>query len=225
MRKFLLLLILINLGFFVVHQLYDKPAVAADATANDEYPRYPRLALVNEAVGDESQLMTAAAEGALCVRVGPFEHLLQAEYFQERLSAEAVSSEIKDMPSERHRALQYQVNLILTDNYGSVDVNMTLLYQLQQAGLDAYLAEEGVSLGIFANPEAAKKVLIKAEQQGFPAEIFERHTDETERWVIPAVREMDKLDKKQWNSLVHEFPGVEKQYFSCLSVASPGKFL
>lgn len=213
MRKLLLGLVLLNIILFSAHWMSSAPVVAeewADRSGSAQAIRLlgeEELAERNESVSDP-----------MCVRVGPFTQLLQAEYFQEDIAALGVHTEIKKMVGPESMA--YRVDLVKN---GFTDVEgVAAISELQAQGINVFTLADSdqLSLGVFDREEEAREAIKRLPESGYSATIVPHKITSGDNWVVMSVHESNKLNKKQWLQLLNAFQAAEKQHFFCLSVAS-----
>lgn len=166
----------------------------------------------------------AEVKTPLCTLVGPFEKLLRAEYFVERLQALDVKAEIQEVevPGE----VGYWVYL---PSLGSRKEAFDRLRELQSKGIDSYVIprgdlENGISFGMFSQQALADRRLADMRKQGYPAELQEVKRSYKETWVILQPGQSQRLDPESWQSVLAEEAGLERRQNYCPAVASDGIF-
>lgn len=214
MRKLLLGLVLLNVILFSAHWLSSAPVVANELADNSSSGQTIRL--LNE---EELAANVGTNLEPMCVRVGPFRQLLQAEYFHEDISALGVAAGIKKMVSPE--SLGYRVDVAKKGVTNAGDT-ASAIRELQQQGVNAYILadSDNLSLGVFEQEADALAAIETLPQSEYSASIVRHKITGGDHWVVMPVQESNKLNKKQWLQLLNAFPSSEKQHFFCLSVAS-----
>lgn len=213
MRKLLLGLVLLNIILFSAHWISSAPVVAEEWVDRSGSAQAIRL------LGEEEFVERNESDtDPMCVRVGPFPQLLQAEYFQEDISRLGVRAEIKKMMGPE--SMGYRVDLVKN---GLADVEgVPAIRELQVQGINVFTLADSdqLSLGVFEREEEAREAIKRLPESGYSAAIVPHEVTSGENWVVMPVYESNKLNKKQWLQLLNAFQTAEKQHFFCLSVAS-----
>lgn len=156
----------------------------------------------------------------LCTLVGPFEKLLRAEYFVERLEALDVVGEVQEVeiPGE----VGYWVYL---PALGSQREAFNKLRELQSKGIDSYVIpkgelENGISFGMFSRENLANRRLADMKEQGYAAELKEIERSYKEVWVILQPGQSQLLDQESWQSVLASESNLERRQNYCPAVAS-----
>ena len=160
------------------------------------------------------------SEEPLCTLVGPFDKLLRAEYFAERLQALDVEGRVQEVevPGE----MGYSVYL---PSLGSRKAAFDKLRELQSKGIDSYVIprgelENGISLGMFSQETLAKNLLADMQKRGYEAEMQEVERSYKEIWVILQPGQSQLLDPESWQSVLANENGLERRQNYCPAVAS-----
>lgn len=228
MRKILLCLVLLNVLLFSFQWLASENLLAGQMrdSLDVDITDYSTsdLALLSESAALEELITPATTdEQPMCVRIGPFRRLLQAEYFQESAAGRGIVSEITSMDSLI--SARYQVDLVNSSVIADEKSALAEIQALQGHGLNGFIEKDDnggvqISLGVFDSRDEAEHALERAKNSGYEATITPRPHAENETWVTMVVHETGKLNKKEWLFLLALFPGIEKQPFLCLGVAS-----
>lgn len=216
------------------------PGGTAAATAGErkadlpEFSRAAHLKLLGELdssalqgmVTAKEQARLAAAQAAvtaeppLCTLVGPFSELLRAEYFQERLAALDVVATVQDLeiPGE----VSYWIYLPPRESRKQA---FNELRELQAKGIDSYVIPRGelangISFGMFSQPNLAKGRLEDMRSRGYPAELKEITRTYKETWVVAPSAEAGKLGPESWLQVMASENNLERRQNFCPPVAS-----
>lgn len=214
MRKLLLGLVLLNIILFSAHWMSSAPVVAEERVDRADAGQAIRL-LSEDDIAERKE----SDADPMCVRIGPFRQLLQAEYFQEDISALGVQTEIKEMVSPE--SLAYRVDLVKKE-LTSVEAATSDISELQAQGISVFMLADSdqLSLGVFEREDDALVAIKELPESKYSAIIVPHKIASGESWVVMSVQESNKLNKNQWLQLLNAFQGAEKQHFFCLSVAS-----
>jgi hypothetical protein len=213
----------------------------SEAVARENRPELPQLRgntqlkLLGELDEPALQVMVQAKEKArlaaaravvdaekppLCTLVGPFPELLKAEYFQERLAALDVAASIQDLeiPGE----VSYWIYLPPRESRKQA---FNELRELQAKGIDSYVIPRGelangISFGMFSQPNLAKGRLEDMRSRGYPAELREITRTYKETWVVVPSIEAAKLDSESWLQTMAAGDNLERRQNFCPPVAS-----
>ena len=240
MRWIFLTLLLVN-GLVFVWQLLREPApeapVAAPAPAVVAQEGLEPLRLLDELEGqalaemlsEKGRLRLAdnprSADGKpLCTLVGPFEQLLRAEYFIERMSALDIVAEIQDVeiPGETGYWVYLPPEV-------SRKEALRRLHELQAKGVDSYVIPKGelangISFGMFSQEALALKRRQAMISQGYGAEIKEMARTYKETWALLRPDQAAKMSQELWLQVAADNPGVERRQNFCPTVASTDNF-
>lgn len=177
----------------------------------------------NEQDTHSSDEITAQSEDdpeALCTLVGPFNKLLEAEYFAERvlaLNVNALPKEIK-MPA----GPGYRVYL---EPEASRREALRVLAELQSKGIDSYVIPKGelangISLGMFSQKLLADSRLKEMDNLGLAPKMDVIERTYKEIWVVLYKKEAVKLNDTSWARLMEGYDDLERRQNFCLDVAS-----
>jgi len=163
---------------------------------------------------------TEASTEPLCTLVGPFEKILNAEYFVERLQALDVQGQVQEVevPGE----LGYWVYL---PSLSSRKEAFDTLRELQSKGIDSYVIprgdlENGISFGMFSQENLAKRRLEDMRKQGYAAELQAVERSYKETWVVLQPGQSQLLDPESWQRVLANENGLERRQNYCPPVAS-----
>jgi hypothetical protein len=230
-------LLVINILTLVAQLLMPggEPVVREKTSVGPDISASPRLTLLNEldetavqgmvAAREEMRLAAAkaAAEPAtppLCTLVGPFAELLKAEYFQERLAALDVLATVQELevPGE----VSYWIYLPPRESRKQA---FNEFRELQAKGIDSYVIPKGelangISFGMFSQPNLAKSRLEDMRSRGYAAELKEVARTYKEIWAVVAAAEAAKLAPESWLQVMASEDNLERRQNFCPPVAS-----
>lgn len=156
----------------------------------------------------------------LCTLIGPFEKLLRAEYFVERLEALDVASKVQEVeiPGE----VNYWVYL---PPLGSRKAAFDKLREIQSKSIDSYVIPRGdlenaISFGVFSQKNLADERLRAMQAQGYEAKIIERERSYKEVWVVLEPGQNQALAPESWQNLMANESQLERRQNYCPAVAS-----
>ena len=236
MRWIVFSLLVLNVAYFGWE--YSRSAVPAVSSAQ-EYPLPPvqgdRLVLLTErlpaatssapppapviiqepgAVHRELDKVEIKKE-ALCVSVGPYQQEANGRMLVKNLLTEGIASELEEL--ELSRDTQYWVLLAPASTRREA---MQTLKNLQAKKIDSYLVSTGelrnaISLGLFNKECSARGVLASVKEAGFPAELRQKESVESEFWVrIPPGQPVENLEKTL-ETLVVQGSGIKISKAAC----------
>lgn len=215
MRKLLLGLVLLNIVFLSAHWWSSSAVVAGE---NVDSQSSQAIHMLSESLPADSSL--APNSEPMCVRIGPFDQLLHAEYLQEAMMTLGVSGVLQRMVTSE--SIGYRVD-VEKEDAGNVVGGLALMQELQNAGILSFIvdgSEAQVSLGVFGSEAEARAAIAALPINEYSTSIEPHNTADDADWVVLAAQESAKLSKKQWLELLNAFPNAEKQLFFCLGVAS-----
>lgn len=161
---------------------------------------------------------------SMCTLIGPFEKLLQAEYFVEHMQALEIVSKLQEI--EVPGGVGYWV-------YLSPEVSrkeaLRRLHELQAKGIDSYVIPKGdlangISFGMFSQKEHAEARLEEMIKKGYQAELKEVKRALKEVWVILQPVEARKLSEELWQKVNSGNFRLERRQNYCPTVASADNF-
>lgn len=197
MKNLLLLLLLVNLLFFL-WVIYDEPAPQPGVVIIDEADFGPPLEVAGSTPSDVASVGAIlgsgdapdleAVVGRSCVSIGPFRNAEDADSVELSYSEADLLTNIREVVAEVFVGHWVQIR-----NVEDEAEARSILDALAEGGLDeAYLVrteEEGlkISLGVFDDMEGAEKVELEARSMGFTADISPRIAERPVRFVDVAL--------------------------------------
>lgn len=192
----------------------DEPAVPSVPMAAPEPP---------PAVAESEPPRPGPGAAALCVALGRFPGLAEAEQLRQRLLALDIESRLQTrdvvmgvdywlvMPvvgGERHAVIQ--------------------LSALQEQGIDSFLITRGemagsLSLGVFAREDYAQVRQEQLQQLGHDVRLHALNKKEQQYVVEVGSKARRLVDQAMLTRLRADFPGLQHQYQPCAGVANTGR--
>jgi hypothetical protein len=221
--------ILVLIWQLVTQEPEASPAPQARQSVNDA----PPIKMLSELEEETLQAMMANRQrvklnpetnvettAPLCTLIGPFEKLLRAEYFVERLQALDVVGKVQEVEIPGEVGFWVYLPSLSTRKEA-----FDKLRELQSKGIDSYVIprgdlENGISFGMFSQATLAKQRLADMRSQGYGAELQEVERSYKEIWVILQPGQSQQLDPESWQSVLAEETGLERRQNYCPAVAS-----
>lgn len=143
----------------------------------------PTLQLLSEAGTGVDPSGAAEAPLEMCVALGAWESLGDADGVLKKLAANGYAGRIRTVTATRDRL--YWVYLPPVDER---DEALRVLRELQAKGVDSFVVSEGedanaVSLGYFSSDESARGLAVKMNAAGYPAQTRETDRKVSEYWL------------------------------------------
>lgn len=238
MRAIFLVLLIVNVAFFVQQYFFKQPdQITSPGGKLDQRDGKNNLQLLSEINGENplpkkpaQSHLSVVANGAgqdgesLCTMIGPYEQLLQAEYTVEQLAALSVVAHIT--PIEIHDGESFWVYL---KPEMSEKEAVRRLYELQKKNIESHIITKGeltngISFGRFADYAVAEMKLSEVNAQGYEAAIKRLPKTIQETWVVLDSDSAERVDDSVWATLLAKQIGLEKRQNFCLGVASQKMF-
>ena len=229
MRGIVFSLLLANLGVFAYFQFFAPVVASTPQVQAPPVGNHQSLAILSEQQLAERGLRVASLPPKpdtppVCTLVGPFEKLLNAEYFVERLSALSVLSEIKRLTVAGDKGFWLHLSPLVSRKEA-----LSLLRELQQKQVDSYIIPSGelangISLGMFSDRSRAQDMEASIKRLGYNPEIAEVSRDQQEIWLYLPQGEAAKLAENRWLELLSAEESLQKRQNLCSDVASLSNF-
>lgn len=224
MRWLFLLLLVLNLFYYVWHQQQ------APMRAKEVAP----LALLSRGEGDirllsESQpplpreQPRASAEESVCLFLGSFEQKTAAAVLEQRLISLDIRSSVQAVDAAA--GVDYWVYL---PPLSSRQASLRQLKELQARKIDSYIIAEGdlangISLGIFPRRDSAQSVVERLRGAGYEPLLKELSRAERSYWVRIAPESRRLAEDSLLERLALDFNGLEHQIKPCESIATSSR--
>lgn len=223
MRWIVLLLLVANIGLFAWFQSSGGASTGPVA----ESPPLPRgaagITLVRELPPGARPPAPAPgaaqrAEGKLCTLFGPFAESYQGEDLVQRMRALQVEAALREV--EMSGPMRFWVFLPPLDSRREA---FRRLRELQAAGVDSYVIPSGslangISFGIFSEPERAESLARELRQKGFAAQTRQEPQTFLEQWVVLPPGGAEQLAEDFWSQLQLEYPELDRRQNLCSEV-------
>lgn len=169
---------------------------------------------------DDAGISTPAPETSVCTMVGPFEELLQAEYFSERLLALNLVAEVRQITVTGKAGYW----LYLPPEASRKEA-LRRLGELQRRGIDSYVIPSGerangISLGMFSKQEGVRALRNKVTKMGYSPVIMVVTPERKENWVVLPPGEAARLGAARWAELLSFGESLQKRQNFCADLAS-----
>ncbi|WP_137820681.1 SPOR domain-containing protein [Pseudomonas sp. 2FG] len=225
MRWLFLLLLVLNLFYYVWHQ-QQAPLRAKEVAPLSLYQGARQdIRLLSESDGAQVRREpsggTAAEVSEVCLFLGGFEREDAAQVVEQRLLSLDIQSQVKavDAPA----GLDYWVYLA---PLASRQASLRQLKELQARKIDSYIITQGdlsngISLGIFPRGESAESVMQRLREVGYEPMMRELPRAHRDFWVRIAPQSRRLADDALLQALAQDFNGLQHQLMPCESVATP----
>lgn len=223
MRWFFLLLVMLNLFYFVWNQ-QQAPVVPREVEAMT-LPRSAGQGIRLLAEDSHKRDMVqsggvAASTEQACLYLGGFALRDQALALEQRLLSVGVQVEL--LALEASGATDYWVYLA---PLGSAQASLRQLRELQARKIDSYVISQGdlangISLGIFPRKDSAESVMARLRSAGYEPLMRELVRGERSFWLRVAPQSKRLLSEQLLNQLSNDFNGLENQLMPCEGIAS-----
>jgi cell division septation protein DedD len=221
MRWIFLLLIVLNLFYYVWHQqqapLRPKE-VAPQALAQDNKRDIQLLSESDGPVRREQAAREAA--GAVCLFLGGFELESAASAVEQRLISLDIRSRVQSVDAAEE--VEYWVYL---PPLASRQASLRQLKELQARKIDSYIITQGdlangISLGIFPREDSARSVMQRLHDAGYEAALRELPRSHRRYWVRIAPESRRLVSDDLLQTLAFDFNGLRHQLMPCESIAT-----
>lgn len=215
MRWFLLLLIVLNVFYYVWHQqqmpLAMSPSVESNLTSGQ------KIRLLGES-GSLPDRKTAIAEGEMCLYLGGLDTEPLLKSIEQRLLSLDIATEF--VISEKPDAVEYWVYL---PPLVSRQAALRQLRELQARQIDSYIISQGdlangISLGIFSKYDSAVSVSGRLRGAGYDVQLKELSRMHKQYWIKILPDSQRLVDNELLARLTGEFGEIQQRFISCESV-------
>jgi cell division protein FtsN len=229
LRWMVVALLVVNAALFAWYR-YSDAVVTAEPQPAHLFPQGDALHVIaaspvqSGAVSKEAMRSEAVARPKaepICGMFGAFPELISARQVRDRLQSLGLSAKIIGITVPLRT--DYWVHL---GPYASRETALAKLKELQQAGVDSFLINEGdlangISLGIFRQKHSAESLLAKRLSEGFQASIKEVPRESEELWVVFDGQDLAESVRTQ---LLAVAPGIEYRRNLCGGIVSKSSF-
>ncbi|AYC31366.1 SPOR domain-containing protein [Pseudomonas cavernae] len=226
MRWLFLLLLVLNLFYYVWHQQQAPLRVKEVAPLSLYQGGKQDIRLLSEAGADKVRRVQeseggAVGESAVCLFLGGFEQEEMVRGIEQRLIALDIQSGVRavDVPA----GVDYWVYL---PPLASREASLRQLKELQARKIDSYIITQGdlsngISLGIFPRSESAESVLQRLQDAGYEPLMRELSRAHRNYWVRIAPVSRSLVSDEMLRNMAADFSGLQHQLMPCESVATP----
>jgi len=223
MRWLFLLLLVLNLFYYVWHQ-QQKPLQATEVASLVMYRGAQQdIRLLSELDDGQSRRERVGAAGgeAVCLFLGGFEREEVAREVEQRLISLDIQSRMQSIDAAA--GLDYWVYLA---PLASREASLRQLKELQARKIDSYIITQGdlsngISLGIFSRSDSAESVMQRLREAGYEPVLRELPRAHRSYWVRIAPDSRRLVDDALLQALAQDFSGLQHQLMPCESVATP----
>lgn len=225
MRWFFLLLLVLNLFYYVWHQQQAPLRVKEVESFSLYQGARQNIRLVSEAdvarmpVDSGAQVVSSQA---VCLYLGSFEQEAEALALEQRLLSLDIQSGVRSIDAAS--GVDYWVYLV---PLASRQASLRQLKELQARKIDSYIIGQGdlangISLGIFPRSDSAESVMQRLREAGYEPMLRELSRAHRAYWVRIAPESRRLASDALLESLARDFERLEHQLMPCEGVASAG---
>lgn len=221
MRWMFLLLIVLNLFYYVWHQQRAplRPKEVAPLNLAQNSKRDIQLLSESDEPVRREQVAREVA-GAVCLFLGGFELKSAATAVEQRLISLDIRSRVRSVDAAAD--VEYWVYL---PPLASRQASLRQLKELQARKIDSYIITQGdlangISLGIFPREDSAKGVIQRLHDAGYDSELRELPRSHRSYWVRIAPESRRLVSDSLLESLAFDFNGLQHQLMPCESIAT-----
>ncbi|MCF7203855.1 SPOR domain-containing protein [Pseudomonas oligotrophica] len=226
MRWILLLLLTLNVLFYLAHQQQAPFRVHEVAPVGGYTSAAPAIQLVSEAKPSPRKQVEEdeAVEANACLYLGGFDQEVAARQIEQRLLSLDIRSDIQVM--ERSAGTDYWVYL---PPLASRAASLRQLRELQSRNIDSYIVTvgdlaNGISLGIFTQRASAEGVVTRLQEAGYEALIRELPRMHRRYWVRVGKEDARLVDAPMLQAMLRDMPAMQHAQMPCNGVARPAGF-
>ncbi|WP_165668327.1 SPOR domain-containing protein [Metapseudomonas otitidis] len=224
MRWLFLLLLVLNLFYYVWHQQQAPLQVKEVETLSLYRGGQQGIRLLGESKGEGSSraqqqsLFTSGAQA--CLFLGGLGHEDQVKGVEQRLLSLNIQSSIQSVDAAA--GVDYWVYLA---PLASRQASLRQLKELQARKIDSFLISQGdlqngISLGIFPRLDSAESVMSRLKDAGYEPLMRELPRAHRDYWVRVDESSRRLVDDSLLAALVKDFPGLQHKIMPCQGVAS-----
>lgn len=219
MRWLLLLLVVLNLLFYVHHQQAPNRTAKMQGPADVASGSDIRLLSETELPARRQQSHTPTGE-AVCLFLGGFDDESLASALRQRLLSLDIASTLQGIDAAA--GIDYWVYL---PPLVSRQASLRQLRELQSRNIDSYIITvgdlaNGISLGIFSRKDSAESVVNRLQEVDYQALIRELPRVHRKYWVRVESESRSQMDDRLLQSMARDLPSLQQQQMPCSSVAT-----
>lgn len=223
MRWILLLLILLNVFYYVWHQ-QQAPLRAKEVAPVEPYQGARKdIQLLSEAgtsrLGSVDPQAAPQSPSSVCLYLGSFEQEERARVVEQRLLSLDIQAQVRSVDAAA--GVEYWVYL---EPLASRQASLRQLRELQARRIDSYIITQGdlangISLGIFPRSDSADSVMQRLRDVGYEPKMLELSRAHRSFWVRVAPESRRLADEFLLGRLAGDFAGLQHQLMPCEGVA------
>ncbi len=224
MRWLFLLLLVLNLFYYVWHQ-QQAPLRAKEIEPLALYHGAQQdIRLLNaadkERVRREAVVQPLATSAETCLFLGSFQQEGDARQIEQRLVSLDIQAEVRGIDATA--GLDYWVYLA---PLASRQASLRQLKELQARKIDSYIITQGdlangISLGIFPRSDSAESVVLRLKEAGYEPLLRELPRAQRSFWVRIAPQSRRLADDVLLQQLASDFKELQHQIMPCEGVAT-----
>lgn len=224
MRWLFLLLLVLNLFYYVWHQQQAPLQVKEVETLSLYRGGQQDIRLLSESkentVPRAQQQSAPMPDAQVCLFLGGLDREEQVKGVEQRLLALNIQSSIQSVDAAA--GVDYWVYLA---PLASRQASLRQLKELQARKIDSYLISQGdlqngISLGIFPRLDSAESVMTRLKDAGYEPLMRELPRAHRDYWVRVDGEGRRLVDDALLATLVKDFPGLQHKIMPCQGVAS-----
>lgn len=224
MRWILLLLVLLNVFYYVWHQQQAPLRAKEVAPASGYQGARKDIRLLSEASAPRVRATASDDDGssgstAVCLFLGSFEEEARAKVVEQRLLSLDIQAQVRSVDAAA--GIEYWVYL---SPLASRQASLRQLRELQARRIDSYIITQGdlangISLGIFPRRDSAESVMQRLREVGYEPQLRELSRAHRSFWVRVAPQSRRLADEFLLGRLAGDFAGLQHQLMPCEGVA------
>lgn len=219
MRWLLLLLVVLNLLFYVHNQ--QAPERIKKMPAPSDVASTSNIRLLSETAEPVRRAPSHTPSGeATCLFLGGFDDESLASALRQRLLSLDVASTLRGIDASA--GIDYWVYL---PPLVSRQASLRQLRELQSRNIDSYIItvgdlSNGISLGIFSRKDSAESVVNRLREVDYQALIRELPRVHRKYWVRVENESRAHVEDRLLQTMARDFPSLQHQQMPCASVAT-----
>ncbi|ANF25635.1 SPOR domain-containing protein [Stutzerimonas stutzeri] len=218
MRWLLMLLVVLNLLFYL-HHINQQPPRGAGEVVAPPVSEEADIQLLSETKPLEPR-GSSVHEGSVCVFLGGFDQESVALDVEQRLLSLDIDASVKSI--DEAAGTDYWVYL---PPLVSRQASLRQLRELQSRNIDSYIItvgdlSNGISLGIFSRKDSAESVVSRLKAISYMASIRELPRTHRSYWVQVRGVQQRLLTDSLLGELLRDFPKLGHQQMPCSSIAN-----
>lgn len=224
MRWLFLLLLVLNLFYYVWHQQQAPLQVKEVETLSLYKGGQQDIRLLSESKDNPVPRVlhqpVPVSDAQACLFLGGLDREEHMKGVEQRLLALNIQSSIQGLDAAA--GVDYWVYLA---PLASRQASLRQLKELQARKIDSFLISQGdlqngISLGIFPRLDSAESVMTRLKEAGYEPLMRELPRSHRDYWIRVEVESRRLVDDSLLAALVRDFPGLQHKIMPCQGVAS-----